>query len=155
MKIIYTRTAYQEYESEIIFHIAPFCDAKWIIKQPSDIYPVFDEWVNDDCIEVGYDMKLITTDTAVIEHLWGSSIKDLMTYINEVRDITDSPVIRQCETEASMHDYRHPIPVNLKVHYKDDGEPIVYVEVKWEEMEINDNEWTIYDCESYEVNTTL
>ena len=163
MRLLYNRTASQEYETEIEFNIAPFSDAEWHIKHPSVVSNIFGTWLDsNECIEIGYDMKLITVDNKVIEELWGAPVSDLMDYITEVRDETNSPVIRQYETDVSIDGNREPMTIHLKVHYQNVTEgkgfdlehktkPIVYAEVGWSD-EIYDDEWTIYDCSDYEVN---
>ena len=163
MRLLYNRTASQEYETEIEFNIAPFSDAEWIIKQPCNVHSIFGGWIDsDECMEIGYDTKLVTIDDNVIEELWGAPVSDLMDYITEVRDETNSPVIRQYNTEVTIDGYRQNVNVNLKVHYQNITEgkgfdlehktkPVVYAEVEWVD-EIYDDQWTIFDCSEYQVN---
>ena len=165
MRLLYSRTAMQEYETEVIFDIAPFSDAKWTIKTPENAHNILGTWLDEhECIEIGYDMKLITTDTNVIEELWGNSVEDLMEYINKVRDTPSDDVdgtaniIRSTGTDVTIDGYRQSLPVRLCVHYKTEVEltnlkptPIVFAEVEWSD-EIDDDMYCIYDCDNYRVD---
>ena len=169
MRLLYSRTASQEYETEVIFNIAPFSDAEWTIKTPENAHTILGTWLDEhECIEIGYDMKLITTDTNVIGELWGNSIEDLLKYINEVRDTPSNDVdgtanvIRSTQTEVTIDGYRQNVPIRLCVHYRMDIEgvgqtstlestPIVYAEVEYSD-EIDDDVYCIYDCDNYRVD---
>jgi len=168
MRLLYSRTAMQEYETEVIFDIAPFSDAEWTIKENDKVSSIFGTWLNEsECIEIGYDMKLITTDTKVIEELWGNSVEDLMEYINKVRDtpsdnLDEAEVIRESGTDVTIDGYRQSLPIRLCVHYRMDTDgkgfdmefksiPIVFAEVEWSD-EIDDDVYCIYDCDNYRVD---
>jgi len=166
MRLLYSRTASQEYETEVIFDITPFSDAEWHIKEPAVTSNLLGTWMKDsECIEIGYDMKLITTDTNVIGELWGNSVEDLMEYINKVRDTPsdETEVIRESGTDVTIDGYRQNVPIRLCVSYRMDIEgvgqtstlkstPVVYAEVEWIDQ-IYDDQWSIFDCSEYQVNT--
>ena len=169
MRLLYSRTAMQEYETEVIFDITPFNDAEWHIKTPEVTGNLLGTWMKDsECIEIGYDMKLITTDINVLEDLWGNSVEDLMEYINKVRDTPSKDVdgtaniIRSSGTDVTIDGYRQSLPIRLCVHYRMDIEgvgqtstlkstPVVYAEVEWSD-EIDDDMYCIYDCDNYRVD---
>lgn len=168
MRLLYSRTAMQEYETEVIFDIAPFSDAEWTIKTPENAHDILGTWMKDsECIEIGYEMKLITTDTNVIKELWGNSVEDLMEYINKVRDtpsdnLDEDEVIRESGTDVTIDGCRQSLPIRLCVHYRMDIEgvgqtstlkstPVVYAEVEWSD-EIDDDVYCIYDCDNYRVD---
>ena len=155
----------QEYENEVIFDIAPFSDAEWHIKTPEVTSNLLGTWMKDsECIEIGYDMKLITTDINVLEDLWGNSVEDLMEYINKVRNTPSdkTEVIRESGTDVTIDGYRQSLTVRLCVHYRMDikgvgqtstleSTPIVFAEVEWSD-EIDDDVYCIYDCDNYRVD---
>lgn len=151
MRILYDRQASQEYETEVEFNIAPFCNAEWHLKCPDHLNEVFGTWVDpDECMEIGYDVKLVSIDKLVIEDLWGASIDDLITYVTKVRNKDATPIIRQHETDITINGHRQSIRIDLKVYY-DKDKPIVYTEVEWKD-ELYDDEWVIYDCCKYDAN---
>ena len=161
MRVISTRTTYQEHELEIEFCIGDYLNAKWLL---------VDEPLNRDLGEIynlGNDeLVLISYDTPLIEKLWGAPISDLISYekatrrANYSKSIEDNLVVRSYETEIELDGRRVTVPVKLIRRHGFDTEGVgfdleyvtgvsFYVEVMWEEY-IDSDEWHDYDADYYD-----
>ena len=153
MRVISTRTTYQEHELEIDFCIGDYLDAKWLL---------VDESLNRELGEMysleNDELVLISYTTPLIEKLWGANMSDLISYEKATRN--DNPVVRTYETEVELDGRRVKVPVKLIRRHGFDTEGVgfdleyvtgvsFYVEVMWEEY-IDSDEWHDYDADYYD-----
>ena len=153
MRVISTRTTYQEHELEIDFCIGDYLDAKWLL---------VDESLNRELGEMysleNDELVLISYTTPLIEKLWGAPMSDLIRYEKATRN--SNPVVRTYETEVELDGRRVKVPVKLIRRHGFDTEGVgfdleyvtgvsFYIEVMWEEY-IDSDEWHDYDADYYD-----
>jgi len=153
MRVISTRTTYQEHELEIDFCIGDYLNAKWLL---------VDESLNRELGEMysldNDELVLISYDTPLIEKLWGAPVSDLISYEKATRN--DNPVVRTYETEVELDGRRVTVPVKLIRRHGFDTKGVgfdleyvtgvsFYIEVMWEEY-IDSDEWHDYDADYYD-----
>ena len=153
MRVISTRTTYQEHELEIDFCIGDYLNAKWLLVDGS---------LNNELGEIysldNDELVLISYNTHLIEKLWGAPMSDLISYEKATRN--DNPVVRTYETEVELDGKRVTVPVKLIRRHGFDTKGVgfdleyvtgvsFYIEVMWEEY-IDSDEWHDYDADYYD-----